>query len=395
MASYIFRIKFAVIITAILTPALILSASPVMAEELVISGNGSSSDNQISLTVTSNTTVEQSNQESIKNDVQLDLSSGENNASDNTSADTQITTGNINTQTSIENSTNISAVSLDCCAEPQSTITVTDNGSDSQSNVDFSQNSDTQINIGQNAQIQNNVIGNGNTGENRANDNSGGNISINTGNINVILNIENKNINAVSVSAPQVNSNVNIKIAGNGSSSDNLVFISLNNNFAININNKADILNNAIWNLTTGKNLANGNTGGNVSIFTGDINLVTEIKNEDINESVIISGCCGGPNDSEDPDNSVNPSDPEDSDDPGDPSLPTQPIDRSQPQTNPNMGSSTSSNGQVLGAMTGGQILPATGVSWTIILSMVSLIMFMLGLYLRLHPGRDPAKKII
>src|SRR3989344_2565638 len=156
------RAKSAIVLMALVIPAL-LSASSAEAQELVISGNGSSSDSQIQTSITSTTIIEQSNKADIQNNVQLNANTGENSASDNTSADTQITTGDINTQTSIENSANVSTVLLECCPQPPSIITITGNGSDSQNLVDFQQNSDTQININQNAYIQNNLNGSANT----------------------------------------------------------------------------------------------------------------------------------------------------------------------------------------------------------------------------------------
>ncbi|OGE29381.1 hypothetical protein A2867_00030 [Candidatus Daviesbacteria bacterium RIFCSPHIGHO2_01_FULL_40_11] len=394
-----FRAKSAIVLIALLIPAL-LSASSAEAQELVISGNGSSSDSQIQTTITSTTTIQQSNQADIQNDVQLDANTGENSTSDNTNADTQIQTGDINTQVSTENSTNISTVSLDCCPEPESTIAITGNGTDSQNSVDFNQNSDTQINIYQNAYIQNNVTGSANTGGNQANDNTGGDISITTGNIYANLEVENKNINSVNVSAPQANGNVNIKqvccfaikIAGNGSYSNNLASISLNNNVNISIDNRAEVINSAIWDLITGGNQASGNTGGNVYIATGDINFTAEIINGPINTSLVTIDCCDSVDDPGDP------AEPDDPDDPtGGPAQSSPPPSANQPpsssSTSPGPGSSPS-NGQVLAAMAAGQILPATGVSWTIILTLVSLIMFMLGLYLRRHPGQDPGKVV-
>ena len=309
-------------------------------------------------------------------------------------ADTQIQTGDINTQVSIENSANVSTVLLECCPQPPSTITITGNGSDSQNLVDFQQNSDTQININQNAYIQNNLNGSANTGGNQANNNSGGNTTITTGNINVNLNIENTNINMTNVSAPQANGSVTIKIAGNGSYSNNLVNVSLNNNVNISIDNRAEIINSAIWDLITGRNEASGNTGGNVSITTGDINFMAEIVNGPINVSLVNIGCCDNVDDPGDPaDPAADPDDPA-----GEPSPTLPPPSNSQPppsSSNPGPGSSHS-NGEVLAALTtAGQILPATGSLWTMILTLASLLMFVLGLYLRLHPGQDPGKRLV
>lgn len=382
---YIFRVKFKAVITALLATALILSASSVTAEELVISGNGSSSDSQITITSVSTTSVEQVNQASIQNDVSLNANTGENSASDNTNADTSITTGGISFDTSAQNNANLSAFLLDCCQEPPSTIMIIDNGADSQNTVNFNQNSNTQINIVQNAQIQNNVSGNVNTGENQANDNSEGDISITTGSISVNSNIENKNINVTSVSVPFTDNSLNINISGNGFSSNNLVNASLNNEQNISINNKADILNNSIWDLITGKNQANGNTGGNIFIGTGDINATTEITNGPININLITADCCNDPDVPSDPDDPGDPDDPE-----GEPLPPTNQPPSSSSNLDP--GSSAPSNGQVLAAATSGQVLPATGMSWTVTLTLASLIMFLMGLYLRLHPGQDPGK---
>lgn len=388
---FTFRVKGAIVLIALIIPAL-LSATSAQAQELVISGNGSSSDSQITTTVNATTTIEQSNQADIQNDVQLDLNTGENSTQDNTNADTQITTGDINTQVSTENSANVSTVFLDCCPQSPSTITITDNGSDSQNSVVFNQKSDLQIIIDQNTYIQNNVTGSANTGRNQANDNSGGNTTISTGNINVNLEVENQNINMTNVSAPRVGGNVNIKIAGNGSYSNNLVNVSLNNNLNIKIDNRAHIINSSIWDLITGENQANGNTGGNVSITTGDINFVAAIINGPINGSLVTIGCCGDPGDSGGPDDPGDSGDSGNPDDPGDQSDEPPPTSPPPSSSSPGPGSS-SSNGQVLAAVAApGQILPATGSMWTIILTLASLIMFMLGLYLRLHPGRDPGK---
>ena len=161
----------------------------------------------------------------------------------------------------------------------------------------------------------------------------------------------------------------------------------------MNIDNKVDILNTALWNLITGKNQADNNTGGDVSVLTGDINFITEIINDPINTEAGIIDCCKD-------EGTVNPPTPPDDNPPnGGPPVqppqqpqPPQPIDQSPPSGGPGPSFSSPSDGQVLGAMTTGQILPATGVSWTLIMSLLSLIMFMLGLYLRLHPGQDPGK---
>lgn len=388
----ILTIKIAVATIAIPIAGFCIN-SQVWAEELVISGNGASANSEINVTTTSSTTVEQSNQANIQNNVDLNSNTGDNSASGNTGTGTQITTGDTNTQTSIENSANISIVSSECCLQSPSDVTITGNGENSQNTVNFNQNSDTNINTVQNANIQSNVNGYSNTGGNQANNNSGSNASITTGDISVNGKIENKNINLGSVLAQKPGGGgVTIKISGNGTLSNNLVNLSLNNNFDVNVDNTANILNNAIWNLITGDNQANGNTGGNVSITTGDISFITEIMNGPINTSKVVVDCCGGP-DVPPPDDDDDDEDDDDDDNPNGGTPPTQPpVDQSKPPTTTDQGSTSPSNGQVLAAITAGQILPVSGMMWTVILSLASLLMFLFGLYLRLHPGRDPSK---
>lgn len=383
MSYNILKVKVLVAIIAISLTSFFLS-SQVWAQELVISENGASSNSQINITTSSSTIVEQSNQANIQNNVELNSNTGDNSASGNTGTSTQVTTGDANTQTSVENTANISIVSSDCCLQLPSAVTITGNGGNSQNTVNFNQNSDTNIYAVQSANILSSISGGINTGENQANGNSGGSTAITTGDINVESYIENKNINLTSVSSQQAGvGGVNIIISGNGSNSNNLVNLSLNNNFDVNIDSKANILNNAVWDLITGNNLASGNTGGDVFIATGDISYIAEIINDPINTNRVEIDCCkdqGGPNP---------PPPPGDKNPDGRPTDPP-PVDQPKPPTTTDQGSNPASNGQVLAAMTVGQVLPATGMSWTVILTLISLIMFMLGLYLRLHPGRDP-----
>lgn len=388
MLSYISKLKLTVVTAAILISAFVLN-SPSRAVELVISGNGSSADSQINITSTTTTTVEQVNHADIQNNVHSDLNTGANNASDNTNAGTSVTTGNISSETSIQNSTNSSSASVNCCPQPSGNIAITDNATGSQNTVNLNQNTNTQITISQNAQIQNNIVGTANTGGNSANENTRGNTSISTGNISVNSKTANDHINKASVSDPQEDNSLQIKISGNGSSSNSQVNITSNNNLNLSIDNKAEILNNSIWDLITGKNQANGNTGGTVSVVTGSINLVSEIINDPINSDSVTIPCCktkpgdGGQNP---------PPGPSEKPKGGPPETPQpQPASQSQPPSSAGPGPSPQ-GGEVLAAETSGQILPATGVSWTIILTLASLIMFMLGLYLRLHPGCDPGK---
>ncbi|MBI2020748.1 hypothetical protein HYS94_05065 [Candidatus Daviesbacteria bacterium] len=370
---------------------LFVLAQPSYADELVISGNGSDSESQISITSTSETNVTQTNEANIDNNVNLDANTGGNSASGN-NGDVEITTGDINSQTTIENSANTSNVSLSCCPDSNLTVEISGNGEDSQNSVDLDQTSDTQINVNQSANIKNSINGSANTGGNSANDNSGGNVSITTGNINVTDEIRNENINLTKISAPQGDGSITIKIWGNGSDSQNAVIVNWDNNLNIDVNNNADIFNSLVWYLNTGENSASGNNG-DVSISTGDINYYAEIINGPINLVDIDIPCCvedgGGPGDGDGDENEDGDGD---GDGGGDGDNPPPPSSPSNPPSNGGGGNGGQAQGAAIAAV--GQILPATGSLWLILLTLIAMLMFILGLYLRLHPGRDPNLKM-
>ena len=359
--------------------------SPVIAEELILSGNGSESNSQISVSSTSNTQVSQSNQANIQNEVSTDLNTGENSVSQNTEADTTIKTGDISSETNIQISANTSLFTQNCCTTSDAKINISQNGTDSTNIVDVDNYINSQITINQSANIKNTIEGSANTGRNEANYNSGGNILIKTGDIGAINKTENMGINLSEVSASKNWVNFNIKITNNGSGTKNLINVSLNENKFIDVNNNAYFLNNLVWLLNTGENNAFGNTRGDVSIQTGNIKLNTEIENGSINISSVNVGCC---NQKERP---SDPGEPSGGSQPKAPPISAAPSDNHN-QTQNNLGSNVPSGGQVLAAVSqAGQILPATGSLWVLILTLISVLMFLLGIYLRLHPGRDPS----
>lgn len=394
MNKFILRLNYAVILTTLAIMGLFFAISAVHAEELVISGNGSGSDSQIQVSLNATTTVEQSNQANVVNDVGVSANTGDNTASSNTASQTAINTGNINSDTSIQNSVNTSNVNLNCCPnEPNANVNISGNGSSSDNSVSLNQNQNTQINVNQNAYINNTVNGSANTGLNNANDNTHGDVSIATGNIDVKDDVKNHGINNSNVSAPQGGSDLQIKISGNGSDSNSSVNLSISNNLKINVNNYSDIQNSNSWDLNTGGNHADGNSGGSVTISTGDINLNTKIENGPINISRVNVRCCNGSNNPQSPNDPGNPA--------GGPiqsSLPpSSSTSSSGDNHSSNLGSDDSSEGSVLAqaAQAAGQILPQTGSFWTILLTLASLMMFVLGLYLRQHPGRDPSLRYV
>ena len=141
-------------------------------------------------------------------------------------------------------------------------------------------------------------------------------------------------------------------------------------------NNFADIENNVTQNLNTGNNTANNNNGA-VLIVTGDIISVITIGNENINGSFFKQQCeCS---------NIVPPPGG------GNPQPIEDPVGAQPPASGSSSGGSGSSiggPGQVLGAAVGA-VLPATGNYLLLFMTLLCIMMFLAGGFLRF--GSDPS----
>jgi hypothetical protein len=285
----------------------IVFAPLISATEFVISDNGTGSSNEISSQNTSETTVTQQNTADVSNDVSVDANTGNNNASGNTDGSVVIDTGNVHTNVTVENQVNSSAVETFTCCQNETNAQISGNGTDSGNSINLDNKTNTNINVYQNATVTNNISGYVNTGKNTANDNNGGSVTIETGNINVKSKITNGAINTslVNISGGSGES-INAKISENGTGTINEIRGLFNNNIFSNIINNSNVYNNSSWYLNTGENKANGNSAGKVLIKTGDINLDVFINNL-LNISITdIDTCCADvdifdPGDDEDP----------------------------------------------------------------------------------------------
>lgn len=368
--------RFKKIIAVGVSLVLLSNPSTVWAEELSITDNGSGSQNQVNVTNSQTTTVEQANNANIDNNVSSTANTGQNTTSAN-SGDASITTGDISSNTSVENSANVSSAQVSCCPT-SSEIEVSGNGTDSENSVDVTLTNQTNVSITQNAYITNNINGNLNTGSNTASDNSG-NVSISTGDIHAQAGIENRVVNLASVKGSSGGSDLTISIFGNGSSSDNNVKFVHDNQTNVSINNHSYLNNILNFYANTGGNSANGNSG-NVTITTGDIFLDLFIRNK-TNLSFVDIDCCprGGPgpddpgdNDDDEKDDNKD-DDKKDNGDNGD--------DDGDDGDNGGDNGGGGGPGEVLGAT-----LPATGNNTVLGLTLMALLMLAWGIYLRSTP---------
>lgn len=352
-------------------------SSGVFAEEISVSNNGAGSNSNVLINNSSSSTVEQTNNANIQNNVNSDSNTGGNQASSN-SGNSTIQTGSVDSSTSITNQ-NINTNVLEnkgCGCGGDTTSAIDGNGSDSINYINLSSTNLIDITQTNSAQIINNSTANANTGNNQANSNNGDAV-IRTGNITSLISILNKNINLNSDPQGGSNGSILISINENGSGSINSIVLLFGNSLNYISNNLADIKNNVIQNLNTGNNTANNNNGA-VLIATGDIMSVITIGNENINGSFFKQQCeCSNiiP-----PPGGGNP--PPIGKDPG-----------AQPPASGNSssgsGSSVGGPGQVLGAAIG-NILPATGAYWILLMTILAITMFLAGGVLRFGSDSSP-----
>jgi hypothetical protein len=367
--------KMKKLLFGVLSLTVVFNPGIILADELSVSGNAEGSTNNVNVSSNNNTNVEQNNNANITNNVNLNANTGDNTANENNGGDTNIQTGDVKASSEIINAgINQSYANVGCCPTDTS-ANISGNGSGSNNTIAYNTNNNTTVTVNNNANIYNSVNGYANTGYNEVNYNNGGSVSIATGDITASDTIKNKSINIAQVKAVNGQSgSVYLAIKENAADSDNAIVLEDESEIEINIDNSANIVNKSEWDLNTGGNGANGNSGGDVEITTGDIVLETKIENTDVNVGIVDIDCCeeekGGPVDGNPP-----------------PANPT-------PNNNGGNGGS-GGNGGNGGSSSGGPavtqaVLPVTGSPSLLVLALVNTIMFFMGWYLRLRSGRSP-----
>lgn len=360
-----------------LLPVLLFTTARFAVADVILEINGNSNDsNQISLSSGSQTAISQNNSGTVTNTVDANAATGSNTVSANT-GDPSVTTGEISASIDVENLFNTSIVSKDCCDHTtDNTVSIEGNSNRGDNTVKGTVTRVTSTEVVNNAHVRNVTGGNLTTGSNNASHNTG-RVTITTGDIKHIEAITNKHINYNKIIAGSEDPGWNIKIKNN-TNDDNHIVLSIRNDVITRIYNNAAIDTISLWNHTTGNNTANSNTNSTV-IVTGSITNTTSIKNDGINVNRLITNCCNKP--------AIN--------NPGGntPPPPTT-IPTPKPSGNISLASTSGgtggngSSGAIGGIM--GDILPATGASFWLFATIANILMFLLGLYLRLRAGRSP-----
>ena len=270
--------------TAIATGAVLLNAlAPVTfaTTTIELSGNGTQSDNDADVSVYQTTTVVQSNDADIDNYVDASADTGNNDANDNTGCDVSVETGDAETDVTVSNTANKNTASVDCCDSRDTDVLISGNGSNSDNTVGLLSESSNVVFQDNEADIKNKVYADSDTGDNDAEDNTGGDVKIETGDAKTNVSLSTTaNANSAQIGGNgQDGGSVSLRILGNGTHSDNDIWLGLASETVISQSNEADVDNYVDADADTGNNDANDNTGGDVSIETGNAETDVTVPN--------------------------------------------------------------------------------------------------------------------
>jgi hypothetical protein len=250
-------------------------------DTIIISGNGSGSDNTAEVELDNDTTVVQNNNARVYNDIDSSSSTGGNSANYNTGGDVLVSTGDAKSDVSVENLLNANKAFVDCCNQQDLDIEISGNGYDSDNTVkmeaDDSDGSDISVYQTNYAYVKNEVDADAKTGHNDANMNTGGDVAVITGDATSLVDVSTvANANWAKVGGDGQGAEISAKILGNGANTKNEIELELDNDISVIQDNAARIYNDVDADAKTGKNDANYNTGGDVLIATGD--ALTDVK---------------------------------------------------------------------------------------------------------------------
>ena len=159
------------------------------------------------------------------------------------------------------------------------------NGSDTNNTISLALTKVDTITQNNTVDVNNDLDVDAETGENDANDNTGGSVSIKTGDADA--NVDVKNLvgwNWADISCDCVFGDILVKVAGNGTESDNKIGAALTDVLTLHQDNVTGLDNDLDVDAETGENDANDNGGGvlagDPSIETGDADVDVNVYNE-------------------------------------------------------------------------------------------------------------------
>jgi hypothetical protein len=170
-------------------------------------------------------------------------------------------------------------------------LEISGNGSDSSNTTQVSVSQNTVVSQTNEAKISNDIDADANSGGNSASRNTGGDVSVDTGNAKTLVGVSNTaNSNVAEVDNCDCALDAEVLISGNGAGSENEALLGLESNTVVAQSNEADIDNKVYADASTGDNSADRNTGGDVEVLTGNAFTLVDILNEANSNSARVGG---------------------------------------------------------------------------------------------------------
>jgi len=150
------------------------------------------------------------------------------------------------------------------------TVEISDNGSHSNNTANVTNNNSVSVNQVSNTTVSLNISTKSSTGGNKANDNTGGDVSITTGDAsaNTTVNVTG-GANIASVNTCGCDNDTNVTVTGNGKKTNNKSIVKNTDTLTANQIGNFVVAGSIKTKAKTGKNKASGNTNGTVDVSTG------------------------------------------------------------------------------------------------------------------------------
>jgi hypothetical protein len=274
--------------------------------EVLVDGNGADTTNNARVRDSRNTEMFQINNSEVKNDVETELSTGDNTASKNTGGDVVTLTGDAESVVMLETTGNSNTATMGGNNGDAGSVgaRIVGNGADSKNRVNLDLNRDVLLTQFNDARVLNKVGTALVTGDNRTNKNTGGEVHVETGDAYGYVEVENSlNFNHADIDCGCI-MDVMAKVGENGADTDNRIGATLSDDLNVFQDNgcgedyqpshfdmfrrggrhhQDECMTNAIdLGLATGTNAANANTGDSMSdpaVWTGDAEGVVIVEN--------------------------------------------------------------------------------------------------------------------
>ncbi|NTV30486.1 hypothetical protein HGA91_00705 [candidate division WWE3 bacterium] len=284
------------IATGVATGALLLQmAQPAFAATYTItnSTNGRDSQNSGTIQINRESSVYQTNNVQIDNNINQNANTGDNKVQDNLGG-VDVKTGDVNQEASVVNNAGENVAQLQQCdCDYDVEIVNEKNGRDSENTAAFNATQASSLMQTNNVDVNNKLKQNANTGDNALKDNnSDTEVSVQTGDVDQDASVETLSggNHAVLGSRNGGSSSFSLTNSTNGRDSENSVFANVNHSNVAVQSNEVDVDNNLDQHANTGDNDAKDNLGG-AAAETGSVDQTAKIANT-AGANVLAAGDC-------------------------------------------------------------------------------------------------------